>query len=314
MTIGEIFCEQMIITRRIWISRVLTGSWKILLFLVLICVVAFFFNEFILKHYIEYPSIIPAILGPALAFFIGFNNNQAYDRWWEARKIWGTIVNDSRTWARQLICYSSVGHDETEEKLIDIRKRAIYRHIAFLYALKENLRGENEKVYRKYLTIKESEEVEQESNIHNAILTNQSNDLELMYKNGWIDGFKFLELNKMIIRFCDEMGKSERIKNTVFPTTYIYYTRVFIWFLVVSIIFVFTDLVGPWSILFGVFLGYIFLVIHGIGLAILNPFEPTPSGISLDQITRIIEINLLEALGESEIPEPINAVNNEYIM
>ena len=271
-------------------------------------------HEYVLKSYFEFPSIIPAILGPALAFFIGFNNNQAYGRWWEARKIWGAIVNDSRSWARQLICYSSVADSEAAEELNGIKKRAIIRHIAFLYALKDNLRGENKKDYRKYLSQKESEAVELESNIHNAILTEQSKDLEYLYKKGWVDGFRFIELNKMIINFCDEMGKSERIKNTVFPTTYIYYTRVFIWFLIVSITFTFTDLIGAWSVLSGIFVGYIFLVVHTIGLAILNPFEPIPSGIPLDQITRTIEINLLEALGESDIPEPIRSVRKEYIM
>ena len=304
----------MIITKRIRISRILIGTWKTLLLLGLICVLAYIFNEYVLKHYIKFPSIIPAILGPALAFFIGFNNNQAYDRWWEARKIWGAIVNDSRTWARQLICYPSVADSEIEEELNGIKKRSIYRHIAFLYALKDNLRGENKKDYRKYLSQKESEAVELESNIHNAILTEQSKDLAYLYEKGWVDGFRFIELNKMIVNFCDEMGKSERIKTTVFPTTYIYYTRVFIWFLTISITFVFSDIVGAWSVLLGIFVGYIFLVIHAIGLAILNPFEPIPSGISLDQITRTIEINLLEALGESEVPEPIKSVKNEYIM
>ncbi|MCK5467375.1 MAG: hypothetical protein KAI99_02670, partial [Cyclobacteriaceae bacterium] len=98
------------------------------------------------------------------------------------------------------------------------------------------------------------------------------------------------------------------------PPTYTYYTRLFIWFFIISMTFVFSDLVGVWSIFFGAFVGYIFLVIHTIGLAILNPFEPTPSGVSLDQITRTIEINLLETLGDSNIPGPIKSVKNEYIM
>ena len=304
----------MIIRKTIILSRIIKGTWKSLLLLVLICVSAYLFNEYILLHYIEFPTIVPGILGPALAFFIGFNNNQAYDRWWEARKIWGALVNDSRTWARQLVHYPSVANPEEEEELNEIIKRAIYRHIAFLYALKGNLRGEQNKDYRKYLSREESDAIELESNMHNAILSNQSKDLEYMVKKNWIDGFKFIELNKMLIKFCDEMGMSERIKNTVFPPTYTYYTRLFIWFFIISLTFVFSDLVGVWSIFFGAFVGYIFLVIHTIGLVILNPFEPTPSGISLDQITRTIEINLLETLGDSDIPEPIKNVKNEYIM
>ena len=249
-----------------------------------------------------------------MAFFIGFNNNQAYDRWWEARKIWGTLVNDSRTWARQIVYNTSAGQPENENDLNNLRRRTIFRHIAFLYTLKDELRGETNKYYRKFLTPKEAKTVEQESNVHNAILNNQSKDLEYMYNMDYVDGFKFIEFNKMIVSFCDEMGKSERIKNTVFPTSYNFYTRLFIWFLIISITFVSTDLVGPWSIPIGVFVGYIFLITQSIGQLLLNPFEPIPSGISLDQITRTIEINLLETLGESNIPEQIKSVNDEYIL
>ena len=304
----------MIISKTIIFGRIVKGTWKSLFFLLLVCVAAYLFNEYILLHYIEFPTIVPAILGPALAFFIGFNNNQAYDRWWEARKIWGGLVNDSRTWARQLVQYASESDAELSNELNRVKKRAIYRHIAFLYALKDNLRGESKKDYRKYLSAEEINTVEQESNIHNAILSFQSKDLEYMKKSNWIDGFKFIELNKMIVRFCDGMGMSERIKNTVFPTLYSSYTRIFIWLFIISMTFVFSDLVGAWSIFFGVLVGYIYIVMHSIGLAILNPFEPVPSGISLDQITRTIEINLLETLGESDIPKPIKSVRNEYVM
>jgi ion channel-forming bestrophin family protein len=304
----------MIITRTIILGRIIKGTWRSFLFLALVCVSAYLFNEYVLHHYIQFPTIVPGVLGPALAFFIGFNNNQAYDRWWEARKIWGGLVNDSRTWARQIVEYTSGEGSESVEEISKIKKRAIYRHIAFLYALKDNLRGERRREYRKYLDAEETNAVEKESNIHNAILSFQSKDLAYMKKSNWIDGFKFIELNKMIIQFCDWMGMSERIKNTVFPTTYTYYTRLFIWLFIISITFVFSDLVGGWSIFFGMLVGYVYIVMHTIGLAILNPFEPVPSGISLDQITRTIEINLLETLGDSDIPEPIKSVRGEYIM
>ena len=303
----------MIISKTIILSRVIKGTGKRLLLLLFICVASYFFNEYVIQHYIEFPSIIPGILGPALAFFIGFNNNQAYDRWWESRKIWGGLVNDSRTWARQLIYYTSADIESNKE-LDGIVKRAVYRHIAFLYALKDNLRGEKTGEFKKYLSNEEVDAVELESNVQNAILSYQSKDLEYMSRKNWIDGFRFIELNRMIVLFCDGMGMSERIKNTVYPPTYTYYTRLFIYFFVVSLVFVFSDMVGVWSILFGAFVGYIFLVIHAIGLAILNPFDPTPSGISLDQITRTIEINLLETIGDTDIPEPIKSVGNEYIM
>jgi ion channel-forming bestrophin family protein len=304
----------MIITRNIRIERIIRGTWKTSLLIIIVCVAAYIFNEYFLKHYFNFPPIVDAILGPALAFFIGFSNNQAYDRWWEARKIWGTLVNDSRTWARQVIFYTSAPTDRDSTKISSVQKRAVYRHIAFLYALKDSLRGENKKEYRRYISGEESEVVERETNIHNAILSLQSKELNDMYKKSWLDGFGFIELNKMLISFSNEMGKSERIKNTVFPPTYSYYTLMFIWILVVSMTIVISNTIGAWSILFGVLIGYVFLTTHNIGQALLNPFEPIPTGVSLDQITRTIEINLLEAIGETEIPEPVKSVDNEYIM
>jgi len=304
----------MIITKKIKIKRVFIGTWKNGLLIAIVCTGSFFFSEYVFHEVTDLPSVIPTILGTALAFFIGFNNNQAYDRWWEARKIWGALVNDSRSWARQINSYLSLPDGQTKEELMEKKKTAIFRHIAFLYALKGNLRNENKNDYKKYLSQQDIEKVEGQTNTHNAILNIQSNELEALRRDNWIDGFRFIELNKMLIRFSDEMGKSERIKGTVFPPTYNFYTRVFTWILMISTTFVITNMVGAWSIFYGALIGYIFITIQTIGRALLNPFEAVPTGIALDQITRTIEINLLETLGESEIPEPIKSVNNEYIM
>ena len=304
----------MIITKRIFIGNVVKGSMRDFLTICLISVSAYFLNEYFLKYYFDSPGIIPAVMGTALAFFIGFNNNQAYDRWWEARKIWGALVNDSRSWARQIIFYTRISDGINENELNKFKNRFIYRHIAFLYALKENLRGSQDKEYKKYISNDEFEAVELESNRQNAILNYQSRDLELLYEKGSIDGFKFIELNKMVVNFCDEMGQSERIKNTVFPPTYHRYTLIFIWVLIASITIATESDIGYWSILFGIIIGLIFVITQSIGLTLLNPFDDLISGIPLNQITRTIEINLLEALKESDIPEPVKSEDNKYIM
>lgn len=304
----------MIITKRIFISSILKETRIKFLAIVVISVSSYFLNEYFLKYYFDSPGIIPAVLGTALAFFIGFNNNQAYDRWWEARKIWGALVNDSRSWARQIIFYTGISDEFNDEDLNKLRKRTIYRHIAFLYALKENLRGSDKKEYKKYISDDEFEAVELESNKQNAILNYQSKDLEFLYEKGSVDGFKFIELNKLIVNFCDQMGMSERIKNTVFPTTYNSYTLIFIWVFIASVTIVTESDIGYWSILFGIIIGLVFVITQSIGLALLNPFDEIKSGISLDQITRTIEINLLEALKESDIPEPVKSVDGKYVM
>ncbi|MDW7692801.1 bestrophin family ion channel [Flammeovirgaceae bacterium SG7u.111] len=304
----------MIITKKVRITRIIAGTWKNFLFIFATCVLSYFFNEYVLKLHIVFPGIIPTILGTALAFFIGFNNNQAYDRWWESRKIWGGLVNDSRTWARQIIQFTTENDVVSKNELDELRKGAVLRHLAFLYALKEKLRSSQDNYYRKFLKETEIERIEKESNKHNAILTLQSEKLDEIYSKKLIDGFQFLELNKILIAFCDGMGKSERIKGTVFPTTYQYYSSLFTWLFIISVTIVTSNTIGPWGILFGQTIGYVFVTISAIGRALLNPFDPTPSGIALDQITRTIEINLLETIGEKEIPQPVASIDNEYIM
>ena len=304
----------MLISKKVTLSNIISNTWKNFLADLMTCTAAYLVNTHVLIHHIDYPPLIPTILGTALAFFIGFNNNQAYDRWWEARKIWGGIVNDSRSWARNVIYYTHKKHSMLPEQLSMYKDALVKRHIAFLYALKDNLRSAKDRGYTPYLNQKELERVEGESNKHNAILSLQAKDIQHLYDEGVIDGFQFLELNKMIVRFSDEMGKSERIKNTVFPTTYNYYTKVFTWIFIVSVTIVTADYVGSWSIIFGTLIGYIFLTTHNIGQALLDPFDDIPTGVPLNQITRTIEINLLEMLEEKEIPTPITSNGKDYVM
>ncbi|MEJ4088842.1 bestrophin family protein [Galbibacter orientalis] len=307
----------MLISKKVNIYRILSGTWRHFFYEIVACVSAYFVYRYVESIHvfdsIIVSSIIPTILGTALAFFIGFNNNQAYDRWWEARKIWGALVNDSRSWARQVFYYiEDLGG--SSDLINPIKVKLIYRHIAFLYALKDNLRNDAEEQYRIYLSAEDYEAISKESNKANALLNLQTKDIEALSKNKSIDGFKFLELNKMLVNFCDEMGMSERIKNTVFPTTYNFYTRVFVWIFIISVTWSAVDDMGAWSIIVGILVGYIFLTTHKIGMALLNPFDNIPTGIPLNQITRTIEINLLELLKEQNIPEPVQSVNGEYIM
>lgn len=304
----------MITTPNIRLSRILKITWKTDLLVLVSCVAAYFANVYFISKFFTLPAVIATVVGTALAFFIGFNNNQAYARWWEARIVWGAIVNNSRSWARSILSYCYSEDSSEEKEVTKVKKRMIYRHLAFLYALKAALRGERSSDYKKYLSENEIRQIEKQTNKHNAILNLQSDDLEAIYKKGWVDSFKFMQLDELIITFCDDMGRSERIKNTVFPTTYHYFTRLFIWFFGIIITIVASETTGVWSVLLGGIVSFIFHTTHIIGTLLVNPFEPIAAGIPLDQITRTIEINLLEMLEESNIPEPVKPINGEYVM
>lgn len=296
----------MLLVQNIRLSRILTNTWHVDLIMIASCTVAYLVREYLIAHHFEIPSIIPTVLGTAIAFFIGFNNNQAYDRWWEARKVWGALVNDSRSFTRSLLNYVD---DESPTV-----KKMIYRHIAFLYALKASLRGAVDEINIKYLTEEDLKEIEKHTNKHNALLNIQSRDLQMLSKANAIDGFRFIEINEMLTRFSDSMGMSERIKNTIFPTTYSYLTKVFIWLFVVTFTLVIAQSAGIASIFLGWMIGFVFVSTQINGMSLINPFENNSAGVPLNQITRTIEINLLQMLEEDEIPEPVKPINDEYVL
>ena len=302
----------MLIVRNIRITRILKNTWKVDIIMLITCSLVYFFHNEIVKYHIDIPAIVPTVMGTAIAFFIGFNNNQAYDRWWEARKIWGAIVNDSRSWARSVMAYTQAGIDISD--IAAVKQRLIYRHLAFLYALKAALRGADTNGYTKYLTDEEAEQIRNYTNTHNILLQWQSRDLKMLLDNNSIDGFRFIQMDSLLTKFSDEMGMSERIKKTVFPTTYSYLTKVFIWIFVIAIAFVTSQSMGPWSIFISWLLSFIFVSTQINGMSLVDPFESNVAGIPLNQITRNIEIDLLQMLGEEDVPQPITPVNGEYVL
>ncbi len=302
----------MLLNRRIRFTRIVKTTWKVDLIMIATCTAAYFLHTFLLRHHFDISPLVPTVLGSAIAFFIGFNNNQAYDRWWEARRVWGALVNDSRSWTRSILIY--ISDSSPEPKTGNSQKRMVYRHLAFVYLLKNNLRAMEDNTYLNYLTEEERNEISRQSNKPNAVLQLQSKHLKKMYEEGWLDGYQFLQLDNLLIKFTDEMGMSERIKNTVFPTTYNYLTQLFIWLFVIAIELVTVQSMGVWSIFMSWLIGFVFVSTQINGMSLVNPFENKAEGIPLNQIARTIEINLLQMLGETNLPEPIKPVSNEYVL
>lgn len=304
--LAEFKRHDMLTTPHIRLSRIIRNTWQVDLIMLASCTGAYMVREYLIANHFSIPGILPTLLGTAIAFFVGFNNNQAYDRWWEARKIWGALVNDSRSFARALVHYA--GSDQ------EIGQRMIRRHIGFLYALKSYLRGTVNDTPLRYLSEDDEREIENKSNKHNAILALQAQDLQQLSTQGHIDGFKFIEINELLTRFCDSMGMSERIKNTIFPTTYSYLTKVFIWLFVVTFTLVISETAGIFSIPLGWLISFVFVSTQINGMSLVDPFNNNSAGVPLNQITRTIEINLLEMIGAEEIPDAIKPINGEYVL
>ena len=119
---------------------------------------------------VKLPVMPVTLLGGALAIFLGFRNSSAYDRWWEARKIWGEIVNRSRSLAVQLLTYP-ISDDDNDEHLKQWQKSMIYRHIGWIYSLKLHLHVQPQDIENsKWLTNDDKKTLKDKSNVPAQIL------------------------------------------------------------------------------------------------------------------------------------------------
>jgi putative membrane protein len=164
---------------------------------------------------------IATVLGVSIALLLGFRTASAYERWWEARKIWGAIVNDSRTLVRQLLTFINPNQTPPE-----VRRIALLQ-IAWIYSLKNSLRGGDLlSESQKYLTTGDVEKIRDSSNKPNEILKLMGIELNKMKTAALIDSYQFVALDHTLKNLCDHMGKSERIRNTVFPIQYASFAKV----------------------------------------------------------------------------------------
>ena len=282
--------------------------------MLILCTAAYALEVLLIRQHTHIPAAIPTLLGTALSFFIGFNNNQAYSRWWEARTIWGGLVNDSRSWARAVRYYVAPAPGADPEEIDETSTRLIRRHLGFLHALKRSLRGTDEQTDGQFLTEQDARTIKQFTNGASALLDLQVRELQALRRQQRLDGFALLTLNELVVRFSDGMGRAERIKGTVFPVTYVYFTRLFIWLLIALLTIVIAKEAGAWAILLGWLVGFVFHITHLNGQSLVNPFDGNPASIPLDAIVRTIEINLLEVLDEPHIPAPVVPINGEYLL
>ena len=292
------------------------------------------------------PWLPIALIGTAVAFMVGFKNNATYGRLWEARQIWGSIVNASRSWGilvKDFVTLQNSAISSTEE-LKKIHSRLIYRHLGWLTALRfqlreprvwENINQSYNVEYRshhykipeyenklepelsKFLSDDEFKYVLSKKNRATQIINLQSQDLRILNEQGLIDNFRHVEMENMLINLYDQQGKCERIKNFPYPRQFATLNLYFAWLFALLVPFGTLqefDKLGDhyvWlTIPFTVLICWVFLTMEKIGEASENPFEGMPNDVPMAALSRTIEIDLREMLDEKEVPPPLTAVNN----
>lgn len=249
---------------------------------------------------------VPGLLGTAISILLGFRTNSAYQRWWEARKIWGAIVNDSRTLARQVMALPQ------GDGAAALAKDVIHRQIAWNYALGRKLRGLDPlEELEPLLSTDEIDALRAQKNVPRAMLHTQTMQLAEAHSAGLIDTLLFLPIENTLRRFSDHMGACERIKGTVFPTSYSYFISRAIWIFFFLLPEALAARLSWLTVPVAFSIGFIFLMIEGVGRALENPFENARSDTPMTSISRTIEIDLRQQLGETDLPpkmEPVDGV------
>lgn len=279
-----------------WYS-IIRNNKKPIAFFVLWAMLIYYLEHVLQWDWISLPMAPVALLGGGLAIFLGFRNNSAYDRWWEARKIWGGMVNVSRTFSMNVISFLN-GNDE-EAKVI------VKRHLAFTYVLKNQLREKDAlQDSLHFILPDELPEHEKKSNKATSLLTKQGLQITQLKVQGKIDSFEHQTLMKNIEIMFDYQGMSERIKKTVFPFFYKYFTRTFLWLFLIVLPGSLVHEMSWHAIPLSVAISFVYMILDRIGDVTENPLDARSSGTPLNAICRTIEIDLLQQLGEEHIPEP----------
>jgi len=291
--------------------------------------------QYCLNKSVSLPWQPISIIGIAVAFYLGFKNNSSYDRTWEARKIWGGIVNSSRAFSAAVVAFVQGNKQE------EVKKELVYRHIAWLTALRHQLRvakpwehqdGNAKYIYLPtaseslsesilqevsgYLSEEELQFLEGKSNMATQILGLQSKRLQELKDQGFYEDFRHMEFHHHLTSFYEDQGRAERIKNFPFPRQYastaLWLTFVFCALVPFGLGEVFngyTNWVYWLSPLFSALVIWVFFLMEKIGDFSENPFEGSYNDVPITSIARGIEIDMLEMINDPNIPEPIKDEN-----
>ena len=283
-----------------------------------------------------------SLIGIAVAFYLGFKNNSSYERLWEARKIWGGIVNASRSFtvmARDFINNDQVTEKRNEETLAAIRRKVVHRHVAWLRSLAIELRKvkkweHHDKRYvqlrellgvaygesqfdqlKPYLSQEDFQYIMSKGNRSSHLLSQQSRHLMQLREEGLLEHFRHLEMQGLITEFYTLQGKSERIKNFPFPRQYASINYIFVILFIILLPFgmlnVFTAMEqSGWiwaAIPFSLIGSWVFWLMEMIGDYSENPFEGLHNDVPITSMAIGIERDIRQMLDETDLPEPLQA-------
>lgn len=302
----------MITRRNFKLFTAIRYSWKNILYSLICALGAYGLHAGLHLDHVTVPITVVGILGTALSIILGFRNSSAYDRWWEARKIWGGVVNESRTFTRQGL--TIVDPKNVPEELWKKCTRIVHYQIAWVNALRLQLREQKDKaLWEKevgyYLRKKDYDHIMQKTNKVTQIAMLNGYAIKELNAHEIMDIYSYIQMDDTLTRLTDLQGRAERIKATPLPRPYDYYTlaflNTFILFFPFALVSTFMALGVPLLIFpVTIIVSWIFFQIYVLGHSMSSPFQNWKTDVPLSAISTIIEIDLKEIIGDMDVPSP----------
>ena len=245
------------------------------------------------------PGLPLTLFGSALALFLGFRSNSAYQRWWEGRGLWGLMINASRNLAR------AARNFMPDPEASDMKRRIVLRQIAYVNALRCQLRRQKpDGEVLRLLPRGEADLALARTNVANGILDGTGRRIDEARRNGWIDTIQQAQMEAVLVDIANAQGGMERLKNTPLPHQYRFLPTLFTHVFCVLLPLGLVETLGFATPLGSTVAGLMFLAVLAIGDDLVDPFANTVHDLPLNAMCRTIEIDLLQTIGD-EAPPPI---------
>lgn len=246
---------------------------------------AFLFIEDYVPQYAG-TTVLHSLLGFVISLLLVFRTNTAYDRWWEGRKLWGALVNNTRNIALKIDVFLAKEDQETREYIADLVTN-------FSLTLKEHLRGNK-------VPLVAPRDIHQPNYIAGKLMQ----EINRLYLEKKITGDQLFLLKDELGALTDITGACERIKKTPIPFSYSMFIKKFIFIYIITMPFAVVDIFGYWSSIIVAFVFYVLASLEIIAEEIEDPFGTDSNDLPLEEITRTISSSCREILGLEHKADP----------
>jgi putative membrane protein len=313
-----------------WKGTPLARTWRRVLFVTVVAGVITLVDLLSEHHFHADLTPLPfQLIAVALGIFLGFRNNASYDRFWEGRKLWGAMVNTSRTFTRQVLTLigplpeaprardtstayrgAVAGAANDEGELAAFRTEMVRRMAAYVHCVRLHLRDEEPFAeLLRFLPESEVEALRPESNRPAALLQTMGNRIRHAYDRGWIHPQHLPALDASLTALCDIQGGCERIKTTPIPFSYTALIHRIVALYCFALPFGLVATIGAYTPVVVAIISYAFFGLDAVGDELEEPFGTDENDLPLTAISTMIEINVRQRIGDTDLPARVQPVD-----